>query len=90
MLTLCCVLTEIICPVSPQLVIAADKKCAAKEIADLPYAGSGYDYALEDTYGLVPNEDLEPFGMDMSCVGSDCTATLTATGAGYMALPVSR
>ena len=68
----------------------AANKCPAKEIAELPYAGSGYNYGLEDYFGLVPTAELEPFGMDMSCVGSDCTATLTATGAGYMALPVSR
>jgi len=62
-------------------------KCAAKEIAELPFAGSGYQYGLDDYFGLVPTPSLDPYGMTFDCVGSDCVAEIQEVGSGFLALP---
>ena len=71
-----------------QLSVDAANKCAAPEIAELPYAGSGYNYGLEDYFGLVPAPSLDPFGMTFDCVGSNCTAKIEEEGEGFLALSV--
>ena len=42
----------------------------------------------QPTEGVIIPKEGEPTGMSMSCIGSNCTATLTDIGTGLVDLPV--